>query len=97
MKKVLVINYLMTMIVTSALADVGKIFVGHSFWEKPGYSETFSPLEQLGVLKSAEQNASSNCLRGGFRDCRVLESHITECNGWNGQNTCEASSTAVGN
>ena len=70
--------------------------LGNSFWEKPGYSEKFSALEQLGVLKSAEQNAFSNCLRRNLQDCRVVESHIVECGGWNGQNTCEGQATANG-
>lgn len=65
------------------------VFKGHSRWTKSGYSE-FSPLEQLGVQRSAENDAVLACQEAGHDNCVPLNSKISTCNGF----ACEADALA---
>src|SRR5207302_581308 len=61
-----------------------RTFAGSSRWTKSRF-EHFSPLEQLGVRKSAEQNAVIKYQDAGALNCVAVASRITICNGF----TCE--------
>ncbi len=97
MKKIMIV-ILCCLFASNLFAQNAVTFTARSFWEKPDfdYNGSFSSLEQLGVMKSAEQNAMSKCFQAGYSNCCVVESRIVTCNGWNGQLTCEGSATVRG-
>lgn len=69
----------------------GTSVKGSSRWTQSSYKH-FDALEQLGVLKSAEQNAVLKCQEQGLSDCAPIGSQITNCSNY----SCEASALAVG-
>ena len=79
--------------------DCSAVISGESRWTLNGVGD-WSPLEQLGVRKSAEENAVRNCSVQGYSQCLVVNSYITKCHGWDGtyigQAECEATATVRG-
>ncbi|MFA6584704.1 MAG: hypothetical protein WCS77_10440 [Elusimicrobiaceae bacterium] len=62
-------------------ADTVFSFSATKRWIKSSYRE-FTPLEQLGVKKSAEEEAVSLCIAGGYSGCVTIGSQLDSCNGF---------------
>src|SRR5690349_7798023 len=68
----------------SAAPAAVPTYSGHSRWTTS--SGKFSPLKQLGVMKSAEQDAVMKCQESGNVNCVATASQVTTCGGY----SCEA-------
>lgn len=66
----------------------GNVFQGGATWKG---SNGFGALEQLGVRKSAEENAVAKCQAQGLSGCVAIGSTISECNTYK----CSATATAI--
>jgi|GEM_PF-3758226 len=74
-----------------AVQNDGKaVFKGESKWKRANFQE-FSPLERLGVQRSAEKSAMAACQDAEQENCGVLNSRITLCTGF----ACWAEAAAI--